>query len=216
MPPPWALTSPSWLRAGIPVRTLWRQTYTLTTRTPPRKYSTTSPKANSGSDSRVLADPERPDLFYHLLESPSAASATNCVFGLSFLNALKSADVRSPQIIGYLPASEGGHAVEAGLNDFKENRESACRSRVKCIADGLVLQLGSGEFYIKPYVKDWSRGLMRFRQTGRASSRKGGCTSTVRLFARSPSLILVQFRRLLCLYASRREEYPTSGPYWGS
>jgi len=200
MPPPWVLTSQTWLRAGIPVRTLCRQTYTHTARTPPRKYSTTLPQANSGTNSRVLADPERPDLFYHLLEPPSsAASATNYVFGLSFFNALKSADVRSPQIIGYLPASEGGHAVEAGLNDFKENRKSACRSRATHTADDLVLQLGSGGFYIKLYVKGWSRGLMRFRQTGRASSRKGGCTSTVRLFVTItltyPSLI-VGFIRL--------------------
>jgi len=47
------------------------------------------------------------------------------VFGLSFLDELRSKDdARSPRIIGYLPASEGGHAIKAGLNDFRENRES--------------------------------------------------------------------------------------------
>lgn len=80
---------------------------------------------NSGADPRVFADPERPDLFYHLLEPPSAASTTNHVYGLSFLSTLKlRGDVRSPQIIGYLPASVDGRAIVAGLNDFRENRKS--------------------------------------------------------------------------------------------
>lgn len=74
----------------------------------------------------MLADPERPDLFYHLFEAPSAVSATNHVFGLSFLKILKPGeDARSARIVGYLPATEGGHTIEAGLNDFRENRESA-------------------------------------------------------------------------------------------
>lgn len=91
----------------------------------PGRYSTASPEAISVPASRVLVDPERPDLFYHLFEAPSAVSSTNHVFGLSFVENLKSKeDARSPQIIGYLPASEGGHAVEAGLNDFRENRKS--------------------------------------------------------------------------------------------
>jgi len=126
MPPPRALTSLTRLRPATPGRTLWRQPYAPKTRTLPRNYSTTSPETNPESNSHVLADPERPDLFYHLLEPSSAVSATNHVFGLSFLNALRSKDnVRSPQIIGYLPASEDGHAVKAGLNDFRENRKSA-------------------------------------------------------------------------------------------
>jgi hypothetical protein len=125
MPPPWALTSLTRLRPGIKARTLWRQTYASTTHGLPRKYSRAFSETNSESNSRVFADPERPDLFYHLLEPPSAVSATNHVFGLSFLNALKSKDdVRSPRIIGYLPASEGGRVIEAGLNDFRENRRS--------------------------------------------------------------------------------------------
>lgn len=126
MSPPWALTSLARLRPGVPTWTLWRQTYASKTSTLPRGYSTVSPEANSESNSPVLTDPERPDLFYHLLEPPSAVSATNHVFGLSFLDALKTKDgAQSPRIIGYLPASEGGHAIEAGLNDFKENRKSA-------------------------------------------------------------------------------------------
>ena len=129
MSPPWALTSLTRLRPGIPVRVLWEQTYAPATRVSPRKYSKASPEADSYSSSRILADPERPDLFYHLLEPPSAVSATNYVFGLSFLNTLKSkGDARTLQIIGYLPASEGGHAIEAGLNDFRENRKSASTS----------------------------------------------------------------------------------------
>ena len=126
MPPPWASTSPTRLRPAIPVRTLWRQTHAPRARTLPRKYSTASHGENSESNYRVLADPERPDLFYHLLEPPSTVSSTNYVFGLSFLDKLGSKDdAQSPRIIGYLPASEGGHAIKAGLNDFRENRKLA-------------------------------------------------------------------------------------------
>jgi hypothetical protein len=129
MSPPWAVTTLTRLRPGIPIRALWGQTYAPATRASPRKYSKKSPEADSDFSSRVFADPERPDLFYHLLEPPSAVSAANYVFGLSFLNTLKSkSDVQSPRIIGYLPASEGGHAVVAGLNDFRENRKLVATS----------------------------------------------------------------------------------------
>lgn len=124
MPTLLARTSVTRLRPSVPAWTLWRQTHASTTRELPRRHSAVPPGANSESNSRVFADPERPDLFYHLFEAPSAVSATNHVFGLSFLETLKlKEDVGSPQILGYLPATEGGHAVEAGLNDFKENRK---------------------------------------------------------------------------------------------
>ena len=89
-----------------------------------RGCSAVSSKATAKPNSDVLTDPERPDLFYHLFEAPSTVSTKNHVFGLSFLKTLKSKEeVRSPRIIGYLPASEGGYLVEAGLNDFRENRK---------------------------------------------------------------------------------------------
>jgi len=129
MSPPWALTSLTRPRLGIPTRALWGRTCVPAARASPRKYSKASLEADSDPSSRVLTDPERPDLFYHLLEPPSAVSATNHVFGLSFLNTLKlKGDGGSPQIIGYLPASEGGSVIEAGLNDFRENRESVSTS----------------------------------------------------------------------------------------
>ena len=129
MSPHWALTSLTRPRLGIPARALWGRACIPATRASPRKYSKASPEADSDPGSRVLTDPERPDLFYHLLEPPSAVSATNYVFGLSFLKTLKlKGDGGFPQIIGYLPASEGGDAIEAGLNDFRENRKSASTS----------------------------------------------------------------------------------------
>jgi hypothetical protein len=139
MTPLWAITSPTRLRPGVPAWTLRRQTHAPKTREFPRRYSAVPPGTNSESDSRIFTDPERPDLFYHLFEAPSAVSATNHVFGLSFLEALKSKeDARSPRILGYLPASEGGHAVEAGLNDFRENRESTNQFRRTYIVNHLV------------------------------------------------------------------------------
>ncbi|KAF9781347.1 hypothetical protein BJ322DRAFT_1145098 [Thelephora terrestris] len=119
MPLPWAITPLTRQRPGI---LAWRRTYLSTTRALPRRYYNVSPEASSDPKSRILADPERPDLFYHLFEAPSAVSATNHVFGLSFLRASRPGeDARSPRIIGYLPATEAGHAIEAGLNDFREN-----------------------------------------------------------------------------------------------
>ena len=123
MPPLWARPSLTGLRPSVAAWTLWRQTHASTARELPRRHSPAPPRVNSESDSRVFADPERPDLFYHLFEAPTV-SATNYIFGLSFLETLKSKeDVGSLQILGYLPATEGGHVVEAGLNDFRENRE---------------------------------------------------------------------------------------------
>ena len=34
---------------------------------------------------------------------------------------------------------------------------------------------------MKRYAKGWKKGLTRFKRMGRASFRKGGCISTVRL-----------------------------------
>lgn len=77
----------------------------------------------------VLTDPDRPDMFYHLLEPPTHVSRTQPVFGVSFVDILPTGASRaeSSRIVGYLPT--GGPGVEgegdeAGLNDFKENRES--------------------------------------------------------------------------------------------
>ena len=181
MPPLWAITSRLW--SGVPAQTLCRQTYASTTRALPQRYSTVSPEVNPELNSRAFADPERPDLFYHLFKAPSDVSATNHVFGLSFLETLKSkGDARSPLIIGYLPASEDGHAVKAGLNDFRENRKSANYLFWACIVDDLVWQLGSGRFYTKRYAKGWRKAWTMFKPTEHANFRKGGCTSTVRLF----------------------------------
>lgn len=217
MPPPWALTSLTKLRPGIPARMLWRQIYVSKPRILPRGYSTASRGANPEPDFRILADPERPDLFYHLFEPPSAISATNHVFGLSFLNTLESKDnARSLRIIGYLPASEAGRAIEAGLNDFKENRKSATFLWGKSIAETLFWQLGSGKSCTKRYAKGWRKEWMRCKRMVHASSRKGGCTSTVCLFATITLTNLGQIPEIVVLIRSRRKEYSTSRPHWGS
>jgi hypothetical protein len=96
----------------------------------------TSPPARNSDSPIVFADPDRPDLFYHLLEPPTHISRTRPVYGLSFFDSLESSPevskAQSPKVIGYLPAAvnaqtatvqDNGDSVEAGLNDFKENCE---------------------------------------------------------------------------------------------
>ena len=71
----------------------------------------------------IFPDPDRPDLFYHLVDPPSALSRSHPVFALSFLSdPLPTSD--SCAVIGWLPAAAEAEAQEAGLNDFREN--SAC------------------------------------------------------------------------------------------
>jgi hypothetical protein len=67
-----------------------------------------------------FSDPERSDLYYHLVDPPTPVSASQPAFALSFLSTRpKTAD--SSAIIGWLPAVSGQGQQEAGLNDFKEN-----------------------------------------------------------------------------------------------
>ncbi|KAF8352066.1 hypothetical protein F5887DRAFT_933792 [Amanita rubescens] len=78
-----------------------------------------SPSPES-SGQTSFSDPERPDLYYHLVDPPTPVSASQPAFALSFLSTRpKTAD--SSSIIGWLPAVSGQGQQEAGLNDFKEN-----------------------------------------------------------------------------------------------
>ncbi|KAH0831166.1 hypothetical protein J3R83DRAFT_13742 [Lanmaoa asiatica] len=76
------------------------------------------------SSQAPLADPSRPDLFYHLLPFPREPdpSKTIPVYALSFLPAPPPSP-RSATILGWLPAvtEAGSEDVDAGLNDFIEN-----------------------------------------------------------------------------------------------
>lgn len=94
----------------------------LSVRPSSRSFSTpgTSPEAQPQTS---FADPDRPDLFYHLWEPPNAASERTPVFALSFLST-PPPSVRSSTVIGWLPAGAQGKEEGAGLNDFVENRVS--------------------------------------------------------------------------------------------
>ena len=86
-------------------------------------YSTSSPTSTS------FPDPTRPDLFYHLIQPPNPLSSSVPAFALSFL-ATPPPFTDSSTIIGWLPASAPGKdtEAEAGLNDFRENRQCICVS----------------------------------------------------------------------------------------
>lgn len=79
------------------------------------------------SSQAPLADPSRPDLFYYLLPLPREPdhSQSTPVYALSFLPTPPPSP-RSATILGWLPAvtNAGTEDVDAGLNDFVENRAS--------------------------------------------------------------------------------------------
>ena len=85
----------------------------------------TSPGPNVSGQKTSFRDPDRPDLYYHLVSPPTPVSASQPAFALSFLPTLPG-PADSSAIIGWLPAvleqnSGQGRGEEAGLNDFVEN-----------------------------------------------------------------------------------------------
>lgn len=76
------------------------------------------------SSQAPITDPDRPDLFYHLVSIPHPAdsSSSTPAYALSFLPTPPSSS-RSATIIGWLPAIAEGISgdIEAGLSDFVEN-----------------------------------------------------------------------------------------------
>lgn len=84
--------------------------------------------ATSQTMDTVFPDPNRPDLFYHLVNAPTPVSQTLPAYAISFSNETPPS-VNSATILGWLPAqthaSEGSGAKEqtSALNDFRENRK---------------------------------------------------------------------------------------------
>ncbi|EIW80050.1 hypothetical protein CONPUDRAFT_28306, partial [Coniophora puteana RWD-64-598 SS2] len=77
----------------------------------------------SSEPPQTLADPTRPDLFYHLVSLPSSSSSAppTQVYAVSFLSSSPPTP-DSASVIGWLPAeTEGAQEQDAGLNDFREN-----------------------------------------------------------------------------------------------
>ncbi|KAI0324572.1 hypothetical protein GY45DRAFT_1288675 [Cubamyces sp. BRFM 1775] len=104
-----------------------------------RCYSSGSQTNNPdvGRAVQSFADPDRPDLFYHLFPAPTSISSSTPVFALSFLSE-PPPSVLSCSVIGWLPAS--GEGEQAGLNDFVENelfREVLHEAVQSALRDGL-------------------------------------------------------------------------------
>ncbi|KAF5310560.1 hypothetical protein D9619_007869 [Psilocybe cf. subviscida] len=85
--------------------------------------------ATSQMTDTMFPDPNRPDLFYHLVNAPTPVSQTLPAYAISFLKETPPS-VNSAIILGWLPAqthasrSEGGSGAKeqtSALNDFKEN-----------------------------------------------------------------------------------------------
>ncbi|OSD01041.1 hypothetical protein PYCCODRAFT_1436823 [Trametes coccinea BRFM310] len=123
-----------------------------------RLYSSStasSERPEAGVAAQSFADPDRPDLFYHLFPAPTSISSSASVFALSFLSE-PPPSVLSAAVIGWLPASgEGG---DAGLNDFVENErfravlheaiQSALRDGVDEVQKNGAIQTREGWMHI--------------------------------------------------------------------
>ncbi|KAF7760566.1 hypothetical protein Agabi119p4_11242 [Agaricus bisporus var. burnettii] len=91
---------------------------------PRRRFSHSSPLSSTGS----LADPSRPDLFYHIIQPPTPISQTLPAYALSFSTEKPPSNL-SRTIIGWLPArgqaqgtdSNLASTLDATLEDFVEN-----------------------------------------------------------------------------------------------
>ncbi|KAF8128712.1 hypothetical protein EV363DRAFT_1170074 [Boletus edulis] len=107
-----------------------------------------------------LADPSRPDLFYHLL--PPDPSQSVPVYALSFLPSPPPSP-RSATILGWLPAvtEAATEDVDAGLNDFIENSrfrpllheavQQALREGVDDVWTNSAIQIQQGWMHIHDY-----------------------------------------------------------------
>lgn len=68
----------------------------------------------------TFSDPERSELFYHLLNPPNSISNEYPVYAVSFLP-YPPPTPASATILGWLPAQNSTQNSESGLNDFVEN-----------------------------------------------------------------------------------------------
>ena len=115
-------TSRLHMPAGVGICAIHNVYWSTSSLTPlhPRTIST-KPRSPT-----ILVDPSRPSLFYHNLPAPNPISAHLPAYAVSFLNQVPK-DAHSPAVLGWLPAASSAECgEEAGLSDFKENRESQC------------------------------------------------------------------------------------------
>ena len=85
-------------------------------------FTLSQPYLNDAARTTSFADPDRPELFYHLFHPPTSISETTPVFALSFISEAPPT-VDSCAVLGWLPAAASEEG-EAGLNDFRENGTS--------------------------------------------------------------------------------------------
>lgn len=125
-------------------RTLWTRNsclYTLPSRcisNKPCHISLTFRQYSSQMTDVVFPDPNRRDIFYHLIYAPTPVSNSLPAFALSFLNEPPRA-VDAPSVIGWLPAQAYASDTpevlgtdqpaegQSALQDFRENREPLIR-----------------------------------------------------------------------------------------
>jgi hypothetical protein len=68
----------------------------------------------------TFSDPDRPDIFYHLLHPPNSVSDNHPVYAVSFLPSPPPTPT-SATILGWLPAQTSTESSGSGLRDFVEN-----------------------------------------------------------------------------------------------
>jgi hypothetical protein len=179
---------------------------------PPLRRPHIRPQSTSSQVPALLSDPSRPDLFYHLVSLPrlSHPSQSPPMYALSFLPTPPPSG-RSRTIIGWLPAvAEGGNEdVEAGLNDFVENRTygNILRPCRLLTLPRMNSQRSSDPSCMKQYSKLCERVRMTYGQTAPSSFSRDGCTSTVCLICHNLHCCTVSLTR-----NHRQSQHPCSWP----
>lgn len=111
------------------------------------KPCVTRPLSLTPSTRTVFSDPDRSDLFYHLIQPPNPVSSSNPVYAVSFV----STEIPSPDskaVMGWVPAGTEG---EVSLIGFRENGEPQCTSEQIHYVDTHIYQLFSRKFYMRPF-----------------------------------------------------------------
>ncbi|KAF7440032.1 hypothetical protein PC9H_000373 [Pleurotus ostreatus] len=110
--------------------------------------------SSAPSTSKIFSDPDRSDLFYHLIQPPNPVSSSNPVYAVSFISTELSL-LDSKAVMGWVPAGIEGEVSLIGFQEnasFKEILHEAIRKGLQEGVDDIqingALQTHSGWMHV--------------------------------------------------------------------